>query len=280
MSKLSTSDPDFFKVVYAELRLHQTAASKSSLVQSHDGTRNDDDGQLLEVYQLLDCSWTASRKRYLGATRVKKYETGYVGFDITDGITDLLKSPDVNHGLQVSVHPGESTIHAFNSLFPTAALDVQFFSDDDNADTPDESEKKPKIVVLFQSNNNQSNNDTQPAQTHRRKKRSDDPLCGTSCCKLQRIYVDFNRDLGFDWILEPAGYYANECTGNCPHLWESDVKHRQIMGLYYTLNPGASVDPCCVARTYEGLEVMYVNGTGHVKVKEMTDMSAMICSCR
>lgn len=271
LHKLFTSDPDFCKVVYAELRLHQTQLQSPASPEA-----TDDGDQLLEVYQLLNCSWTASQKRYLGAQRVSKHASGYVGFDITDGVKDWLENPHSNKGLQLAVHPGETTVYPFNTLFPTTTLEVEFTDDDGGTVEP---EKRPKIVVLFQS----QYNDSATLQFNDNRVKRQDHTCGlgdTDCCQLQNIFVHFHRDLGFNWIIQPEGYYANECTGACPQLWESDVQHRQIMGLYYTLNPGASVNPCCVARTYQGLDVMYVNETGHVKVKEMTDMSAMKCSCR
>ena len=208
------------------------------------------------------------------------YESGFVGFDITEAIGHWLKNPETNMGLELTVHPGESTIYPFKTLFPTESMEVQFELDATDEDEVEvEQEKMPKIVVLFES----KNNDSAEIEVHNNRKKRHDSACGPDrqdCCHLHEIYVDFQRDLGFDWIIEPKGYYANECVGSCPHLWESDVQHRQIMGLYYSVNPVASVNPCCVSRTYQGLDIMFVDETGHVKVKEMTDMSAMMCSCR
>jgi hypothetical protein len=225
----------------------------------------------------------------LGAKHVNKYESGFVGFEITEVIGRWLKNPETNKGLELTVHPSDTTVYPFHTLFPAETMEVEFhLEDDDDFEGGEDGEVRfqqetviPKIVVLFEANINES---TEMQMHHRRKKRHDDNAkCASGqqgCCHLHTIFVDFQRDLGFDWIILPKGYYANECVGMCRHLWESDVQHRQIMGLYYSLNPAASVNPCCVSRTYSGLDIMFVDETGHVKVKEMTDMSAVTCSCR
>ena len=47
------------------------------------------------------------------------------------------------------------------------------------------------------------------------------------CC-VRKLYIDFRKDLGWKWIHEPAGYYANYCIGSCSYVWNTENKYSQV----------------------------------------------------
>lgn len=47
------------------------------------------------------------------------------------------------------------------------------------------------------------------------------------CC-VRKLYIDFRKDLGWKWIHEPSGYYANYCIGSCSFVWNAENKYSQV----------------------------------------------------
>lgn len=98
-----------------------------------------------------------------------------------------------------------------------------------------------------------------------------------NCC-VRPLYIDFRQDLGWKWVHEPKGYYANFCSGPCPYLRSADTTHSSVLGLYNTLNPEASASPCCVPQDLEPLTILYYVGRT-AKVEQLSNMVVKSCKC-
>lgn len=48
-----------------------------------------------------------------------------------------------------------------------------------------------------------------------------------NCC-VRQLYINFREDLGWRWIHQPEGYYANFCSGPCPYLRSADTTHSSV----------------------------------------------------
>ena len=48
-----------------------------------------------------------------------------------------------------------------------------------------------------------------------------------NCC-VRPLYINFRQDLGWRWIHQPEGYYANFCSGPCPYLRSADNTHSSV----------------------------------------------------
>lgn len=48
-----------------------------------------------------------------------------------------------------------------------------------------------------------------------------------NCC-VRPLYINFRQDLGWKWIHQPEGYYANFCSGPCPYLRSADTTHSSV----------------------------------------------------
>ncbi|KAM6986623.1 transforming growth factor beta-1 proprotein-like [Aplochiton taeniatus] len=88
------------------------------------------------------------------------------------------------------------------------------------------------------------------------------PSVAESCC-VRSLYIDFRKDLGWKWIHEPTGYFANYCMGPCTYIWNTENKYSQVLALYKHHNPGASAQPCCVPQVLEPLPILYFVGRQH-----------------
>ncbi|XP_044290992.1 transforming growth factor beta-1 proprotein isoform X2 [Varanus komodoensis] len=119
--------------------------------------------------------------------------------------------------------------------------------------------------------------------SHRHKRSTQDVgYCGQSpeeknCC-VQRLYIDFRKDLKWKWIHEPQGYYANFCMGACPYLWSLDTQYSKVLSLYNLHNPSASATPCCVPNELAPLGIMYYVGRQY-KVENLSNMVVKSCRC-
>uniref|UniRef100_A0A3B3RF84 Transforming growth factor beta n=1 Tax=Paramormyrops kingsleyae TaxID=1676925 RepID=A0A3B3RF84_9TELE len=115
----------------------------------------------------------------------------------------------------------------------------------------------------------------------RRKRALDTNYCFSNyeenCC-VRPLYIDFRQDLGWKWIHEPKGYYANFCSGPCPYLRSADTTHSSLLSLYNTLNPEASASPCCVPQDLEPLTILYYVGRTP-KVEQLSNMIVKSCKC-
>ncbi|XP_043372151.1 transforming growth factor beta-3 proprotein isoform X1 [Dermochelys coriacea] len=98
-----------------------------------------------------------------------------------------------------------------------------------------------------------------------------------NCC-VRPLYIDFRQDLGWKWVHEPKGYFANFCSGPCPYLRSADTTHSTVLGLYHTLNPEASASPCCVPQDLEPLTILYYVGRTP-KVEQLSNMVVKSCKC-
>lgn len=54
---------------------------------------------------------------------------------------------------------------------------------------------------------------------------------------MRPLYIDFRQDLGWKWVHEPKGYFANFCSGPCPYLRSADTTHSTVRPEYIIL-PG------------------------------------------
>ncbi|XP_031564885.1 transforming growth factor beta-3 proprotein-like [Actinia tenebrosa] len=128
-------------------------------------------------------------------------------------------------------------------------------------------------------------NDRYEIEKRRRKRRAlDSAFCNKRpkekrCC-LRPLYIDFQRDLRWNWIHAPLGFHANYCKGKCPFMWSmnNQTHHTSIMALFNSLNPDAPSEPCCVAQSYKPLVILYYD-KGKPKIEELSNMVVSSCTC-
>ncbi|XP_078684138.1 bone morphogenetic protein 2-A-like [Branchiostoma floridae x Branchiostoma belcheri] len=100
-------------------------------------------------------------------------------------------------------------------------------------------------------------------------------------CRRHELYVDFT-ELGWDWIIAPAGYRAFYCRGECPAIMGQHLRptnHAVVQNILGTVR--ARLPPArCVPDSLRPISVLHYEDNGSIVYKEYPDMVAMSCACR
>ncbi|XP_053315292.1 transforming growth factor beta-2 proprotein [Spea bombifrons] len=277
---VSAMEKNASNLVKAEFRVFRLQNSKARVSE-----------QRIELYQILKSKdLTSPTQRYIDSKVVKTRAEGeWLSFDVTEAVTEWLRHKDRNLGFKISLHcPCCTFVPSNNYIIPNKSeeLETRFAGIDDPYMYPGVDYKNLKkkhgsrtphlLLMLLPSYRQESQ------QSSRRKKRAlDAAYCfrnvQDNCC-LRELYIDFKRDLGWKWIHEPKGYYANFCAGACPYLWSSDTQHTRVLSLYNTINPEASASPCCVSQDLESLTILYYVGKTP-KIEQLSNMIVKSCKC-
>ena len=95
-------------------------------------------------------------------------------------------------------------------------------------------------------------------------------------CSLHALTIHFQRDLGFDFILQPESFNANYCLGTCT-LHSSPI----VYLLYNHLGPNSpvsSIQPHCVMHSTQSLAVLMKVGSSLV-IEQLMGVIATSCGC-
>ncbi|XP_018591796.2 transforming growth factor beta-1 proprotein-like [Scleropages formosus] len=222
--------------------------------------------QRLELYSGL-----GDRERYVGTRFITNAMSDHwLSFDVTQTLREWLLGTEQEQVFQLKEHCpcGESKKGLFFSVsgMSTTRGDTGIFS---------ELMQKPHLLVMSLPAERASH------MSSRRKRAVDtDDFCTekTENCCVRRLYIDFRKDLGWKWIHEPSGYYANYCMGSCTYIWNTENKYSQILALYKHHNPGASAQPCCAPQVFEPLPILYYVGRQY-KVEQLSNMVVKTCKC-
>lgn len=103
------------------------------------------------------------------------------------------------------------------------------------------------------------------------------------CCK-ERLWIEF-KDNGMDFIINPKGYYANFCRGDCTTAADNAVRsaHSALVTYYAKGHPQNArrigIRACCSATEYESLNVMYLNQNNQPSNKTFNNLIVKSCGC-
>ncbi|KAG9344825.1 hypothetical protein AGOR_G00087980 [Albula goreensis] len=248
--------------------------------------------QRIELYQILKPEEHIAKQRYIGGRNIlTKGTPEWVSFDVTDTVREWLMYRETNLGLEISVHCPCHTFNPNGDIIENVneVLDVRFkgaegdYEEQGRWDATGRAKKQkggqllPHLILMMLPPHRLED----PSSSRRRKRALDTNYCFTNyeenCC-VRPLYIDFRQDLGWKWIHEPKGYYANFCSGPCPYLRSADTTHSTLLSLYNALNPEASASPCCVPQDLEPLTILYYSGRTP-KVEQLSNMIVKSCKC-
>ncbi|CAK6957085.1 transforming growth factor beta-3 proprotein [Scomber scombrus] len=271
VSTMEKNSTNLFRAEFRALRIPNPGAKKNE--------------QRIELYQILQKDDPKAKQRYIGGKNVlTKGMPEWVSFDVTETVREWLMYRQTNLGLEISVHCPCHTFRPNGDIIENAneVLEVKFKGME--ADYADSSRvKKPKeqlyphlILMMLPPHRLDAQ-----SSSRRRKRALDTNYCFNNyeenCC-VRPLYINFRQDLGWRWIHQPEGYYANFCSGPCPYLRSADNTHSSLLSLYNTLNPEASASPCCVPQDLEPLTILYYVGRSP-KVEQLSNMVVKSCKC-
>ncbi|XP_062325998.1 transforming growth factor beta-3 proprotein [Osmerus eperlanus] len=275
VSAMEKNSTNLFRAEFRALRVPNPRAQRNE--------------QRIELYQILKPDNPIAKQRYIGGKNVlTKGTPEWISFDVTETVREWLMYRDTNRGLEVSVHCPCHTFSPNGDILDNIneVLEVKFKGVDGDYEDPirlDMSRLKkqkeqlyPHLILMMLPPHRLD------THTSRRRKRAlDTNYCFSNyeenCC-VRSLYIDFRQHLGWRWIHEPKGYYANFCSGPCPYLRSADTTHSSLLSLYNTLNPEASASPCCVPQDLEPLTILYYVGRTP-KVEQLSNMIVKSCKC-
>uniref|UniRef100_A0A8C7PWY4 Transforming growth factor beta n=1 Tax=Oncorhynchus mykiss TaxID=8022 RepID=A0A8C7PWY4_ONCMY len=254
VSAMEKNSTNLFRAEFRALRVPNSSAKRNE--------------QRIELYQILRPDDHIAKQRYIGGKNVlTKGTPEWVSFDVTDTVREWL------------MYRGD-LIYQIYPFFPYGMVYVGDY-DESRWDLGRLKKQKeqlfPHLILMMLPPHRI---DAQ-SSSRRRKRALDTNYCFSNyeenCC-VRPLYIDFRQHLGWRWIHEPKGYYANFCSGPCPYLRSADTTHSSMLSLYNTLNPEASASPCCVPQDLEPLTILYYVGRTP-KVEQLSNMIVKSCKC-
>ena len=192
--------------------------------------------------------------RMYAGSKLVSAENGYEVFNVTKALQNLIDFVNVENGrnsitghniIDVSTFSLEVSIGALGKNYtPSISFEI---------DTSANSTLTQLVIACYETG----------ASSRRRKRDLTPAINSTEClmnpprtCCLRNLVVDFHRDLGFNWILQPTTYAINYCAGLCP--WTVPQASQSSMFLAYAneRNPTASPQPCCAPDIFRPLTVV------------------------
>ncbi|XP_077412841.1 transforming growth factor beta-3 proprotein [Vanacampus margaritifer] len=271
VSTMEKNSTNLFRAEFRALRIPNASAKKNE--------------QRIELYQILQKDDPKAKQRYIGGKNVlTKGMHEWVSFDVTETVREWLMYRQTNLGLEISVHCPCHTFKPNGDIVENAneVLEVKFKGTEPDFDDQSRTKKQreqlyPHLILMMLPPHRLDTH----SSSRRRKRALDTNYCFNNyeenCC-VRPLYINFRQDLGWRWIHQPEGYYANFCSGPCPYLRSADTTHSTLLSLYNTLNPEASASPCCVPQDLEPLTILYYVGRSP-KVEQLSNMVVKSCKC-
>ncbi|KAI9516028.1 Transforming growth factor beta-3 proprotein [Dissostichus eleginoides] len=271
VSTMEKNSTNLFRAEFRALRIPNSGAKRNE--------------QRIELYQILQKDDPKAKQRYIGGKNVlTKGTPEWVSFDVTETVREWLMYRQTNLGLEISVHcpchtfrPNGDIIENANEVLEVKFKGMEVDYDDLGRVKKQKEQLYPHLILMMLPPHRL---DAQ-SSSRRRKRALDTNYCFNNyeenCC-VRPLYINFRQDLGWRWIHQPEGYYANFCSGPCPYLRSADTTHSSLLSLYNTLNPEASASPCCVPQDLEPLTILYYVGRSP-KVEQLSNMVVKSCKC-
>ena len=102
-------------------------------------------------------------------------------------------------------------------------------------------------------------------------------------CGRHELFIRF-RDLGWDeWIIEPEGYAAGYCGGECPFPLNDNMNasnHAIIQTLVHLILPKDLPQPCCAPIKLESHRVLFMDESNNIVLKTYQNMVVRDCGCQ
>ncbi len=257
--QVNISDADI--VSSAELRLYKKprAVGETHLVTE----------ERVEIYLVIDPEdigqqyWGHDLPIYVMGQDVASDSSGYVLFDVYEALEQWKNLDKSNLIREIELEVSILCPDGMNVRYtPSIEFDLE----------------TPKLTQLVVRTYKESD---------RKKKQSYDERSADWClqnpnefnCCLKELEINFERDFGWRWILQPKSFLANYCKGLCPYNWSTSNFHSLVVSRLIRRNPTAAPSLCCVPNSFTPLVLqLYVNGS--VVLATLEDVQVRSCICR
>ena len=230
-----------------------------------------------------------SKWYYVNAVNTSSNYKGWITVNVSEALLHWTQNPEDNKGLYLSVHLNNNVYT--QKMRPA---DVGIVSSEYSP------EKQPFIVGFFRetgninrTNSRRRNHNTDNARARRMettsKKVQLNPYVDHSTiqkskgsCSMKSIYVSFREMKWDNYILEPDGYDARFCSGDCSfplHAHTNATNHAIIQTLVHLVHPKKVPKPCCVPKQLSPISVLYAASETRIVFKKYIDMIVKTCAC-
>lgn len=221
--------------------------------------------RVYDVVRILEDGDTVLR--LLDIALVDRRESGILTLDVGPAVERWVKRPNTNNGLVLEMDP-------YNKNYKARSADMSHLRirRDANLDDEEWHEMKPAVLVV-----------TDDGKHKPRVKRAK-PSGSDEKCRRHSMYVDFTLVKWNNWIVAPAGYYANFCDGECKYPLADHLNatnHAIIQTLVKSGYPHRNVpEPCCIPTELSPISMLYIDEFQNVVLKNYQNMVVEACGCR
>jgi hypothetical protein len=229
---------------------------------------------IFEVHKLIHYQPVKIEKRRLVQSKVVDVKEGFIQFDIMSAInrwTEIFGDETGTITFLVVIKP-PILLKSKSVLNPMLFFDLR------------QDKRSLAIIELKYSRIT----DIENASTAKRRRRQsveklDTEFCFANpsepnCC-VKNLKINFVKDLGFDFIIEPLEYTPNYCVGLCPFFWPTLTLSTDFLILYRERNPGSTVKPCCAPNELYPLSMIIKAGRNYT-IQHFPNMIVGSCICR
>ena len=261
-------------LAHAELRLFKKSFDSLIHISSY-VPRPAEKVEVYTVSHIVDSeTGLVSPTELVASKEVEGIGDNFISFDISQALQRCLEEGSSELELEVVIKCPESLSSGIP--FPPA---IKFVT------KPDEQLANPAqlVVAFLQMQEAERNVRDSSGKVHKRQDPVDSTYCLTNpsepnCC-LRELEIDFQQDLGWDFVLQPQSFHSNYCEGLCPAHWPAHSMSTTLLIKYKEMNPTAAVKPCCVPAVLKPLVVLIVHN-GIPQLEELTDVIVESCICR
>lgn len=180
--------------------------------------------------------------------RLRTSGPGWANIEVTDIVSLWFKNQTDNFGLVLNVSTGSGK-----------KIDVGVQHQTSNV---------PYMVLEIKENSSSN-----------RRKRTLGKVCSeetdaaeTHCC-MWPLFVDFEKEFGWTFIIHPTTYEANFCSGDC------SLGVVMPSTVYTHMIQQSNVSPCCTPQKMSGINMLYIDENKNVVLGKLPKMKVERCGC-
>ncbi|GMT36895.1 hypothetical protein PFISCL1PPCAC_28192, partial [Pristionchus fissidentatus] len=94
------------------------------------------------------------------------------------------------------------------------------------------------------------------------------------CCLFSNV-IDF-EEIGWDFVVAPRKWDTGACAGQCKERTKNPLNNISRDAALDSAGQGAT---CCHPDAFDSLQMVFINPSNNVVVKEVEGMIAVRCAC-
>lgn len=244
---------------------------------------------------------SSSKEKIVGIKKIPQNLIGYVKVDITNALNDWMNDSSSNNTFQVvakqHLSKGNTHLHVrkprsiSEESWSQKKPMLYIYSSEKNLDTTKKSHlvkrdttNQPKTVQKvakksMDKNRIRRSNDIGIEHMKSKKKHA---KAQKETCRLRLYDLDFVKLAWDEWIIAPAGYQLNYCTGDCPRplaRYYNTTNHAVIQNSVLKTDPNRVPKLCCIPTDLRDQTFLYIDDSGKILMKQPSEMIATGCGC-